>query len=75
MSAGLDVNAVYLAPSGRRCVWVPLGGKHGSWGWFYFAYVRDSASPRRSLVMSEGFNLSPANVKLLRKESRYAPTW
>lgn len=69
MNHGLDANAVYIAPSGRRCRWVPLGGKYGSWTWFYFAYIRPSQSARRSVVMAEGFTLSPANVGMLRKEA------
>ena len=65
----LDEHAIYLAPSGRRCRWVP-GDENAPRGVPHsrakFAYDRPDGTPSREL-MADGFWLSRENWRLLRR--------
>ena len=64
----LDENAIYLAPSGRRCRWVPYeeGERVWSRNTAQFAYDRPDGTPAHE-KMADGFVLSRENWRLLRR--------
>lgn len=69
-SLALSADVVYLAPSGRRCRWVPLGGDQRQVSaWSFFEYLPDGHGRRHGSAAkwAEGFCLSPANYRLLRR--------
>lgn len=64
----LSREAVYLSPTGRRCRWWPSLADDA---WKHQAvFIYDTADGRRaSSALSDGFVLSRANWKLLRRVS------
>jgi hypothetical protein len=62
-SPGLDANAVYLSPSGRRC---RLYGFSNGSTWATMLYDLQDGSPARSFY-SDGFTLARHNWHLLRR--------
>lgn len=74
-SRGLRADAVYVAPSGRLCRWVPLGGAHNQLtAYSFFEYLPEPGRSRRRRagIGVDGFVLTPPNYKLLR-EANHAP--
>lgn len=63
----LDPRTVYIAPSGKRCRWKPMPtagdkGRFDAHAFFVYCDVK-------SLDDRAGFNLTPGNFRLLRKEA------
>lgn len=67
MKVGIDPNAIYITPRGRRCKWVPLGGPQRTWtAHAYFVYLDGHSA------LKDGFTLTAANYGVLRKEGDHA---
>lgn len=66
-SVPLRADAVYRAPSGRLCRWVPPAGEQRQITAFgQFEYLRRQQRGARQ-ALPDGFVLSPANYRLLRE--------
>lgn len=66
----LRAGAVYLAPSGRMCRWVPAtDGRRHVTSYAVFEYLVQGAAPRHqeAAAWREGFHLTPANYRLLKE--------
>lgn len=69
-SRPLQADVVYLAPSGRRCRWVPLGGQQRQiTSHAFFEYLPDGQQRHGARTSwADGFVFTPANYQLLRLE-------
>lgn len=68
---GLRADAVYRAPSGRLCRWVPSQDRQRHVrSYAVFVYLDQGPAPRHQEAAgwAEGFHLTPANYGLLREE-------
>ncbi len=61
--AELSRDAVYLSPLDRRCRWVPTPEPNAV---LHFVYDTPQGRPAKG-SMADGFTLSVANVRLLRR--------
>lgn len=77
MTLALDAKAVYITPLGRKCRWMPLGGKVRRAGWYYFVYLLPHCAhtgPMGRPSEVEGFMLTRRALRILqREEVAHAP--
>jgi hypothetical protein len=71
-TAPLRADVVYIAPSGRRCRWLPASGEHRQiTSHAHFIYLdrpQGRQRHREAANWQEGFYLTPPNYQLLRIE-------
>ncbi len=66
-SRPLRADVVYLAPSGRRCRWLPhAGAQRQITAYATFEYLRGPGSRSGGSVWDNQFVLTPPNYQLLR---------
>lgn len=66
----LDPKAVYLAPSGQRCTFVPSEGEAFKAPWATLVYCMPDGTPRpptQTALWHHSFALMPANWRMLRR--------
>lgn len=66
LPVALEIGAVYLSPSGRRCRWWPSESEHGRRIEALFLYDTPAGRPAQS-PRWDGFVLSANNWYLLRR--------